>query len=124
MRNVLALHCSGFHKSDVQFPIPTERSLLDLVLAKQEIQRRTDFIPALSKLCGQIIFANHHLPTRVEAMNVAFIVVDLVSDRANLFSFFLCSLGTFGAYFVCLIGSRGCDCNSDSMSKRPPPSPL
>jgi hypothetical protein len=63
-----------FHKSDVQLPIPPEGSLLDLLLAKQKVQRRTDFIPALSKLCRQIILAHHHLPGRVAAMNAACIV--------------------------------------------------
>jgi len=60
---------TGFHQSRVQLPIPTERSLLDLLLAKQEVQRPTDRIPVLSKLCCQIILANHHLPARVAAMD-------------------------------------------------------
>jgi hypothetical protein len=59
------------HKSDVQLPIPVEGSLLDFLLAKQEVQRRTDSVPALSKLCRQIILAHHHLPGRVAAMYAA-----------------------------------------------------
>jgi hypothetical protein len=55
----------------VQFPIPAERSLLDFLFPKQEVQCRPDNVRTLSKLCCQIVLANHHVPGWVTAMDSA-----------------------------------------------------
>src|SRR2546425_12586551 len=47
----------------VQLPISIERSLLDLLFAKQEVQCCADNVRTFPKLRCQIVLANHHVPS-------------------------------------------------------------
>ena len=107
---------TAFHKSHVQLPIPTERSLLDFLFTKQEVQCCADYVRAFSKQCCQIVLADHNISSWVATMDIATVAGDFVSEGSDLF--FLGSLRTFFPYLLRLKAPSQRDGNTDNTSDR------
>ena len=88
-------------RSQVQFPIASERGLLDFLFSQQQAKRPGNCVGAFSKLRCQVSHADDHIPGWVALMNLLRISGNLVGQRTLFFS----SLA-LGRFCPCLVGVK------------------